>query len=369
MFVFEDLHWADDGLLDFVDELVDWLRTVPALIVATARPELLERRQSWGGGKANASTISLQPLTGEEIVRLLAGLLEQPLQLADDQRALLERAGGNPLYAEQYARMLGERGTTAELPESVQGLIAARLDALPQVEKSLLREAAVHGKVFWLGGVAATGGMSTADADRHLRALERKDFVRRERASTVAGDTQYSFQHVLLRDVAYGQIPRRERAQKHRRAGEWLEGLGRPDDHAELLAHHYQRALELTRAAGIEDDPKLVRQARTALRAAGERATTLSAFGAAAEFFAAALALSSPEDPDRPQLLLERARSLAVLGEAAIRPRERGTRGVSRGRRRGGAGRGRDDARTPGVASGRSRGDRPLHVDGPRGDS
>jgi hypothetical protein len=119
VFVFEDLHWADDGLLDFLDELVDWLRTVPALIVGTARPELLERRQSWGGGKANASTISLQPLTEEEIVRLLAGLLEQPLRLAKDQQALLERAGGNPLFAEQYARMLGERGTTAEVPESV----------------------------------------------------------------------------------------------------------------------------------------------------------------------------------------------------------------------------------------------------------
>ncbi len=314
--VLEDLHWADDGLLDFVDDVVDWLRTVPVLIVATARPELLERRHSWGGGKANASTISLQPLAEDEVVRLVAGLLEQPLQLADDQRALLERAGGNPLFAEQYARMLRERGTAAALPESVQALIASRLDALPTAEKGLVQEAAVHGKVFWLGGVASAGGISSADADRHLRALERKDFVRRERASTVAGDTQYSFQHVLLRDVAYGQIPRRERGEKHRRAGDWLEGLGRPDDHAELLAHHYRQALDLARAAGIEDDPRLVRQARAALRAAGERATTLSAFQTAAEFFAAALELASPEDTDRPRLLLERARSLAVLGQA-----------------------------------------------------
>jgi class 3 adenylate cyclase/tetratricopeptide (TPR) repeat protein len=318
VFVLEDLHWADEGLLDFVDDLVDWLRTVPVLIVATARPELLERRQSWGGGKANASSISLQPLTEEEIVRLIAGLLEQPLQLADDQRTLLDRAGGNPLFAEQYARMLGERGTTAALPESVQALIASRLDALPKAEKGLLQEAAVHGKVFWVGGVASAGGIPAAEVDRHLRALERKDFVRRERASTVAGDTKYSFQHVLLRDVAYGQIPRRERAQKHRRAGDWLEGLGRPDDHAELLAHHYQQALELARAAGVEDDPGLVQQARAALRAAGERAATLSAFVTAAGFFADALALASAEDSDRPQLLLERARSLVVLGEAPL---------------------------------------------------
>ena len=267
--VLEDLHWADDGLLDFVDELVDWLRTVPALIVGTARPELLERRPSWGGGKANATTISLQPLTEEETVHLIGGLLKQPLQLADDQRAVLERAGGNPLFAEQYARILDERGTITELPESVQGLIASRLDALPQAEKGLLQEAAVHGKVFWLGGVVAAGDASVPDAERHLRALERKDFVRRERASTVDGDTQYSFRHILLRDVAYGQIPRRQRAEKHRRAGEWLEALGRSDDNAELLAHHYVQALELERAAGVEDDSDLVRQAREALRAAG----------------------------------------------------------------------------------------------------
>jgi tetratricopeptide (TPR) repeat protein len=317
VFVFEDLHWADDGLLDFVDELVDWLRTVPALIVGTARPELLERRQSWGGGKANATTISLQPLAEGEIVRLIGALLERPLQLADDQRTLLERAGGNPLFAEQYARALDERGTTAEPPESLQALIASRLDALPQAEKGLLQDAAVHGKVFWLGGIVAAGDVSASDADRHLRALERKDFVRRERASTVAGDTQYSFRHVLLRDVAYGQIPRRQRGQKHRRAGEWLEGLGRSDDSAELLAHHYVRALELARAAGIEDDPQLVRLARSAMHGAGERATTLSAFQAAAEFFADALELCAPDDPDRPQLLLERARSLAQLGGAA----------------------------------------------------
>ena len=315
MLVFEDLHWADDGLLDFVDELVDWLRTVPALIVGTARPELLERRQSWGGGKANATTISLQPLAEGEIVHLIGGLLEQPLQLADDQRALLERAGGNPLFAEQYARMLDERGTVTELPESVQALIASRLDALPPAEKGLLQEAAVHGKVFWLGGIVAAGDTPAPDAERHLRALERKDFVRRERASTIDGDTQYSFRHVLLRDVAYGQIPRRQRAQKHRSAGDWLEGLGRSDDNAELLAHHYMRALELARAAGVEDNSELVRRSREALRAAGERATTLSAFEAAAEFFAEALALTSPDDPGRPRLLLERARSLTVLGE------------------------------------------------------
>ena len=312
--VFEDLHWADDGLLDFLDDLVDWLRSVPLLVIGTARPELLERRQAWGGGKANATTISLQPLADDDTARLISTLLERPLQWADEQEALLERAGGNPLFAEQYVRMLVERGTTGALPESVQGLISARLDALPRDEKELLQEAAVHGKVFWAGGVAAASDVSALDTDRLLRTLERKDFVRRERRSAVADETQYSFQHVLLRDVAYGQIPRRSRAQKHRRAGEWIEGLGRLQDHAELLAYHYERALDLARAAGLDDDPILLQRTRESLRAAGERAMALSAYESAAAFFAQALELGPHDDPDRPRLLLQQARALRPVG-------------------------------------------------------
>ncbi len=316
--VFEDLHWADDGLLDFLDDAVDWLRGVPLLLVGTARPELLERRQAWGGGKANATTISLQPLADDDTARLISALLQQPLQLADEQRALLERAGGNPLFAEQYARMLSERGTTGELPESVQGVIAARLDALRRAEKELLQEAAVHGKVFWLGAVGAARGVPALDAERLLRTLERKDFVRRERRSAVAGEMQFSFQHVLLRDVAYGQIPRRERAEKHLRAAGWIEGLGRPDDHAELLAHHYKQALELARAAGVEDDSTVVVRARESLRVAGERAMALAAYESAAAFFADALALCPRDDPARPRVLLQRARALMTVGVGGL---------------------------------------------------
>jgi class 3 adenylate cyclase len=316
--VFEDLHWADDGLLDFVDDLVDWVRGVPLLVVGTARPELLEGREAWGGGKANATTISLPPLGDQETARLISALLGQPVQLADDQRVLLERAGGNPLFAEQYVRMLAERGTAGELPESVQGIIAARLDALPAAEKELLQDAAVHGKVFWLSGVSAATGVESRAAELLLRALERKEFVRRERRSAVAGDTQYAFQHLLVRDVAYGQIPRRARAQRHRRAAKWIEGLGRPDDHAELLAYHYKQALDLARAAGAEDDPTLVESSRESLRAAGERALALSAYASAAAFFADALALSSPDDRGRPRLLLQRARALLPLGGGGL---------------------------------------------------
>ena len=317
--VVEDLHWADDGLLDFVDDLVDWVRDVPLLLLGTTRPELLERRPGWGGGKANATTISLAALGEEETSRLISVLLGRAVQLADDQRALLERAGGNPLFAEQYVRMLteGGRAEDAELPESVQGIIAARLDALPAPEKELLQDAAVLGKVFWLGAVAATAGLDAREAGLRLRPLERKEFVRRERRSTVAGDTQYAFQHVLLRDVAYGQVPRRLRGEKHRRAAEWIDALGRPDDHAEMIAHHYRQALELAHAAGI-DDPVLAERARRSLRDAGERAASLSAYASAAGYFAEALELASADDAERPRLLLGRARVLYHIGGAGL---------------------------------------------------
>jgi class 3 adenylate cyclase len=199
--VFEDLHWADEGLLDFVDHLAEWASGVPMLVLASARPELLDRRSNWGGGKLNAATLALSPLDDVDAARVIAAVLDQAVLPAETQTALLEQAGGNPLYAEQFARLYLEHGDVG-MPENVQGIIAARLDALPETEKQLLRDAAVLGKVFWSGGVSAD------DAAAALHALERKGFVRRERRSAVAGDTEYAFRHVLVREVAYGQIPR-----------------------------------------------------------------------------------------------------------------------------------------------------------------
>src|SRR5207248_2558646 len=260
--VFEDLHWADETLLDFVDELVDWLTDVPLLVTGTARPELIERRPNWGGGKLNATTLALAPLSEEQTARLLARLLDRPLLEADAQQALLERAGGNPLYAEQFADLFVERGSTEELPlpETLQGIIAARLDALPKSEKELLRDASVVGKVFWRSSLA--GG--TTDAGTALHSLERKGFVRRQRRSSLEGESEYAFAHALVRDVAYGQIARAERAEKHRRVAEWIEALGRPEDHAEMVAYHYRAALELVQATG-EDTDELVEKTRLAL--------------------------------------------------------------------------------------------------------
>jgi predicted ATPase/class 3 adenylate cyclase len=309
--VFEDLHWADDDLLDFVDHLVDWATGVPLLVVCTARRELHERRPGWGGGKSNSLTLSISPLSDEETARLLATLLERPVLPAELQSSLLARAGGNPLYAEQFARLLAESDRDDELrvPENVQGIIAARLDGLPPEEKQLLQDAAVLGKVFWLGAVCAVGERGRREAEEALHALERKEFVRRERRSSVGGEDEYSFRHLLVRDVAYGQIPRGSRGERHERAATWIDALGRPEDHAEMLAHHYLEALRLRRAAGQEEPAELVEHARIAARDAGDRALALGSDPAAARFYEAALELWPAEDDAKPDLLLAYGRS------------------------------------------------------------
>jgi class 3 adenylate cyclase len=309
--VFEDLHWADDALLDFVDALVERSGSVPLMVVATARPELLQRRSGWGGGKSNALAISLASLSDDDAGALVGHLVKRSLG-TEQREQLIARAGGNPLYAEQFARLVNERGTIDGLPESVQGIIAARLDALPEPEKRLLQDAAVVGKVFWLGAVEAADGVTRWQAEELLHALERKEFVQRARSSSVGSETEYAFRHVLIRDVAYGQIPRPARADKHERVATWIESLGRSDDQAELVAHHYLQALELAEATG-RSTAALADAARLAFRDAGERAAALSVADGARKFFDAALKLWPREDPERPYLLIRRAAPLGGL--------------------------------------------------------
>jgi class 3 adenylate cyclase/tetratricopeptide (TPR) repeat protein len=315
--VIEDLHWADEQLLDFVDHLVEWARDVPLMVLSTARPELLERRPGWGGGKPNAVTLSLAPLTHEETSELLSALLELD-QLEPEQREeLLARAGGNPLYAEQYARLLVERSTGGELalPETVHGIIAARLDALTPPEKLLLQDAAVTGKVFWTGCLAAMNGHDRPAIGELLHGLERKEFVRRQRRSSVAGQAEHAFRHVLVREVAYSQIPRAARAEKHRLAAEWIESLAENrDDHVEMLAHHYTSALEFAQAASQPTD-ELETRARLALGDAAARAFALHSYSGATSFAEEALALTREEGPERARLLYLRALAGARLSD------------------------------------------------------
>jgi predicted ATPase/class 3 adenylate cyclase len=312
--VFEDLQWADDALLDFLDELADRVTGVPLLVVCVGRPELIERRPDWGGGKRSAVTVSVSPLSDDDTARLIAAVLDRPVLAADEQELLLQRAGGNPLFAEEYARMLAEGALPAgSVPETLQGLVAARVDALPTGEKELLQQAAVLGKVFWTDGLSALAGLDEWALDELLYPLERKEFIRRERRSSVAGARQYAFVHILVRDGAYGQMPRAVRAETHRRAADWIDSLpmDRAEDRAEMLAHHLVQALEYGRAAGIDVDDLAPRAAR-ALRDAGDRAWSLGAPGSALELYERSRALE-PDASDDPYLLVRYGRALSTV--------------------------------------------------------
>jgi class 3 adenylate cyclase/tetratricopeptide (TPR) repeat protein len=314
--VFEDVHWADDGLLDFIEHLTGWARDVPMLIVATARPDLMERRPKWGD-RDFATTLALPPLSEEEtreLVGALAGDAEVPEEMTE---AIVVNAAGNPLYSVEFVRMLADRGLlgagaqdaplaleTLALPGSLRGIIAARLDSLNVEDKALVHGAAVIGRVVWPGALAAITGRPRRWITERLGKLEEREFLLSVARSSVAGELEYRFRHVLIRDVAYSEIPRLRRGDIHRKTAEWLASLSpdRAADGAEMLAHHYQCAYELARAGG-GDTRQLSDQARLALRDAGDRALSLNAFPAAARYFRAALDLWPRADPERPTLL------------------------------------------------------------------
>jgi predicted ATPase/class 3 adenylate cyclase len=321
--VFEDVHWADDGLLDFIEHLVGWAREVPILIVATTRPELYERRPQWAE-KDFATTLALPPLSeGEtrELVDALAGDVAMPTEMTD---AIVVNASGNPLYSVEFVRMLVDRGlmgpsearrgsTPVEalaLPASLRGIIASRLDSLSPEDKSLLHAGAVVGRIVWPGALAAITGRPRRWITGRLRDLEEREFLQGASDSSVEGEPEYRFRHVLIRDVAYNEIPRLRRGEIHRKTAEWLESLSpdRAGDRAEMLAHHFQCAYDLTRAAGA-DAGRLAAPARLALRDAGDRALSLNAFPAAARFFRAALDLWPIDDSERPSLLFHLGKS------------------------------------------------------------
>ncbi|HZT16488.1 MAG TPA: adenylate/guanylate cyclase domain-containing protein [Gaiellaceae bacterium] len=313
--VVEDLHWGDDAMLEFLEHLAEECHDVPLIVVCTARPELYERWPAFGGGARNASRINLAPLTDDETVELLT-LLAGRARVPAELEALRDLVEGNPLFAEELVGLLADRTTPTDahapgLPGSLQALIAARLDTLGAARKSLLQDASVVGKVFWTGALAAMGGRDRGDVERELRELVRKELVRPLRSSSVPGQQEYSFWHALIRDVCYGQIPRRARATKHEQAAGWLRELTgeRDDDVADVLAHHYGTALELRTAAGDDHVAPLADRTIHYLALAAQRALPLDA-AAAATRVERALALAPDGHPERARLL-ERSADVA----------------------------------------------------------
>ena len=318
MLVFEDLHWADPLLLEFLEHLADHTEGVPLLLVGTTRPQLSGTAPTWAASALNLVRVNLRPLGPAETARLIGNLLGSAVLPAEVQEAILDRAGGNPLYAEQFVRLLQDQhvltkvgagwridpGAPIPLPPGVHGLIAARLDMLPAERKGLLQDAAVMGKVFWSGTLAAMGGQDEDTVGAALHELARTELIRLARRSSMAGQAEYTFAHALIRDVCYGQIPRGGRARRHQRAAAWIEQAAgdRAADHAEILAAHYTTALQLARAVGDPYAGELAAHAVRYLMLAGDRALGIDV-EAAERHYATALQLCDDNDLARADLL------------------------------------------------------------------
>jgi len=325
--VFEDLHWADPAFLGFLEHLAGRATQVPLLILATTRPELFDTRPDFQAGFPNATTIRLAPLSEDQTTRLVAGLLST-LAVPDElAKPLLKRAGGNPLFAEEYVRLIQDQdlvehvdgqvrlrpGADLPLPSSVHAVLSARLDTLPPDHKALLADAAVLGKVFWVGAVAALSGAPDAEVTGVMKDLARNELIRPVRSSSMAGQAEYTFWHVLMRDVAYAQLPRAWRAARHAAAADWIEELAgdRAEDFADVLAHHAGTALDLAVQTGDEVLAERVRPATARfLLQAGERALRLDAT-AGFDQLERAVTLVPDGDPLR-------GRALAAYGKAAF---------------------------------------------------
>ncbi len=306
--VFEDVHWADAGVLDFIEHVLDWSHGVPILILCTARPEFVELRPEWWS-RENATTIALAPLSNDDMAGLVAALA--PSEVASQAKdAIVGAASGNPLFAVEFVRMLVDQPEQAPTAESVRAVIAARLDALSAEDKLLLQDAAVVGKVVWPGVLSKLGDRSRRSVEERLRELVRREFMTRVTPSSVQGEDEFTFRHDLARDVAYEQLPRVRRAEIHRRTAEWLESLSpdRTKDRAEMIALHYVSAYEYA-VASNSDVTELVEGARLSLRSAGDRALALNSFATAARHYRDALDIWPDEDPDLPALLLTLGKS------------------------------------------------------------
>jgi class 3 adenylate cyclase/tetratricopeptide (TPR) repeat protein len=326
--VFEDIHWADAGQLDFIDHLLDWSRGVPLLIVTLARPELLERRPTWGAGRRNFVALDLEPISDAAMRQLLEGLVSGLPEAV--VKSIVARADGIPLYAVETVRMLVSEGRLAEVdgtyqpvaeietlavPETLQALIAARLDALEPADRSVLQDAAVLGQSFVVGGLAAVTGIDEATLDGHLRTLVRRELVTREVDPRSPERGQYAFVQSLIREVAYGTLSKRDRRSRHLAAARYFESLGE-EELAGALAAHYLAAYRSS--TGDEEAQALAAQARIALKAAAARSASLGSNEQAGTYLVEAIEVTS--DPAEAAELLERAGSAfsqAAKGDAA----------------------------------------------------
>jgi class 3 adenylate cyclase/tetratricopeptide (TPR) repeat protein len=331
--VVEDLHWAEPTLLELIAYIAGDDTDAPLVLVCSARPDLEEVSPGFLGSEGRRRTVELETLGEAQAAALLAGLTGDPaLALTPFASALIENAGGNPLFLEETVRMLRDQGLidfkrwtsdeAAELPipTSVQGLISSRLDRLAREEKQLAHHASVIGSVFWAGAVAHLGGQNGTQADdprAGLGELERRDFVAHQTVSTVAGEDEYTFKHILMRDVAYGQVPKGRRAQLHLRFSDWVTAVReKAEEFVEIVAWHLEQACGLSREVARSPIEPPIRQAAEALAKAASRAERRESLREAHRYYTRALDLLDDEHAElRAELRLRRADILMMLGE------------------------------------------------------
>jgi class 3 adenylate cyclase/tetratricopeptide (TPR) repeat protein len=318
----EDIHWADEGMLDLIEYLARWVRG-PALVVCLARDELLDRRPGWGGGRRNATTIALEPLNHSAAQDLVTALLpgngDGPNGNGDLVAQVAARSGGNPLFAEEIVNRIREEGASdvQTLPDTVHAVLAARLDSLTPSERRTLQHASVVGQMFWEGSLAPVADEEGIELGGVLASLQEKDLVVPSAGSRLAGEHEYAFKHVLIRDVAYSTLPKSVRARKHAAVGAFIEerAADRSEGVVAMVADHYGRAAALGADADLEaaELEGINVRALAALEAAGDAAASLYSNQDALGQYETALSLGRELDP------ATRARIGEKLGDIALR--------------------------------------------------
>ena len=325
--VFDDIHWGEPTFLDLIEHITGWAREAPILVLCVARPELLDERAGWGRGN-NATTTSLEPLSDDECGDLIGNLLGRAALPEEARDRILAAAEGTPLFVEEMLSMLIDDGSLARdgdrwvatgplvdlrVPPTIQALLAARLEQLTGDERAAIQRAAVCGKQFHVGAVAAL--MDGGEAQPILMSLVRRDVLRPDRSS-LAGQDAFQFRHQLIRDAAYEAAPKALRAELHERFADWLEGVGedRVEEFEEILAYHLEQAYRLLSELGPLDEPgrELGLRAARHYAASAHRASDRSDNRAAATLFQHAADLLPEGHPDRPRALYD-------VGRASLR--------------------------------------------------
>ena len=329
--VFEDVHWADTAVLDFIEHLLEWSRNHPLFIITLARPEFTERRPGWGAGGRNFTSLYLEPLPAETIRELLAGLVPG---LPDDLcTQILARAEGVPLYAVETIRMLLDRELlvregnfyrpagqieTLEVPETLLALVAARLDGLTAEERRVCQNASVLGRTFAVPALATLSGLSERELESILSTLVRKELLSHQAASALPESTYYGFLQDLVRKVAYETLSKKDRKAKQLTAAGIIESSGSDESETvEVVAAHYLAAYREAPAAS--DAAHIRDKTRGLLIRAGERAASLAAPTEAQRYFTQAIELTDRSDTKAE--LLERAGQMALQGGGLERAR------------------------------------------------